>query len=73
MVAEIGSHDWRDRKGREGLLLLLRFAITQEPSDQSAALAMADELDSLVVRWRPAAPSFFLRTSHEICEARLPQ
>jgi hypothetical protein len=29
------------------LLLLLRYAVTREPSDRSAALAMADELDSL--------------------------
>jgi hypothetical protein len=61
--------DWRDRKVREWLLLLLRFAITREPSDRSAALAMADELDSLGVRWRPAAPRFFLTTSSEVCAA----
>ena len=70
-MVELGSHDWRDRKVREWLLLLLRFAVTREPSDQSAALAMADELDSLGLRWRPAAPSFFLRTSHEVCRAIL--
>ena len=69
MVAEFGSHDWRDRKVREWLLLLLRFAITREPSHQWAALAMADELDSVGMRWRPAAPHFFLRTSGEVCEA----
>src|SRR6266508_2011765 len=69
MVAEFGSHDWRERKVREWLLLLLRFAVTREPSDRSAALAMAEELDSLGVRWRPAGPSFFLRTSDEVCEA----
>jgi hypothetical protein len=68
MIVEIGSHDWRDRKIREWLLLLLRFAVTREPSDRSAVLAMADELDSLGARWRPAAPTFFARTSSEVCE-----
>jgi hypothetical protein len=71
MVAEFGLDDWRYRKVQKWLLLLLRFAVTREPSDQSAALAMADELDSLGVRWRPAAPSFFLRTSHDVCAAIL--
>jgi hypothetical protein len=71
MVAEFGSDDWRHRKVQNWLLLLLRFAVTREPSDQSAALAMADELDSLGVRWRRAAPSFFLRTSHDVCSAIL--
>ena len=69
MVVEIGSQDWRDRKLREWLLLLLRFAITLETSDQSAAFTVADELDSLGLRWRPAAPRFFLRTTREVCEA----
>jgi hypothetical protein len=71
MVAELDSHDWRDRKVREWLLIPLRFCITHEPSDQSAVLAMADELDSLGIRGRRAAPRFFLRTSHEVCEAIL--
>lgn len=71
MVAERGMYDWRDRKVREWQLLLLRFAVTRERPDQSAAIAVADELDSLGLRWRPAAPSFFLRTSIEVCEAIL--
>ena len=53
MLAELYSSDWRDRKVREWLLLLLRFAITREPSDQSAALAMADELE--LIWWTVAA------------------
>jgi hypothetical protein len=69
MLTAFDYHDWRDRKVREWLLLLLRFAITRELSDRSAALAMADELDSLGSRWRPASPHFFLRTSEEVCEA----
>jgi hypothetical protein len=71
MVVEFGSHDWRDRKVREWLLLLLRFAITREPADQSAALAVADELDSLGVRWGRRHRPFFLRTSNEVCAAIL--
>lgn len=35
----------------------------------SAAIAMADEMDSLGVRWRPASPHFFLRTCNEVCDA----
>jgi hypothetical protein len=71
MVAAVGSLDWRDRKVREWLLLLLCFAVTQEPSDRSAALAVADELDSLGMQRKRTAPSFFLRTSNEVCEAIL--
>lgn len=69
MIPEFGSHDWRGRKLQEWLLLLLRYAVTWEPSDRSAALAMADELDSMGGQWRPAAPRFFLRTSDEVCTA----
>src|SRR5712664_3615139 len=32
---------------------------------------MADELDFFGVRWRPAAPSFFLRMSNEVGKAIL--
>src|SRR5262249_24550339 len=69
MVA--GSCDWHSRKLRDWLLLLLRFAITRELADRSAALAAADELDALGLRWRPGDPSFFLRTSREVCGAIL--
>jgi hypothetical protein len=71
MAGETGSCDWQERRVREWLLLLLRFAITREPSDRTAVLAMADELDSLGARWRPNAPRFFHRTSWEVCEAIL--
>jgi hypothetical protein len=71
MGIEFGSHDRHDRMLREWLLLLLRFAITREPPDQSAALAMADELDSLGTRWRPAAPLFFLTATNEVSTAIL--
>jgi hypothetical protein len=71
VVVESGSADWRERRIREWLLLLLRFAVTREPSDRAAALAFADELDSLGGDWRPNAPHFFLRTSESVCEAIL--
>jgi hypothetical protein len=61
--------DWKDRKLQEWLFLLLRYAVTRESSDRWAVLAMADELDSLGVQWRPGAPRFFHRTAYEVCEA----
>src|SRR5262249_2470709 len=63
------SQDWRAGRIREWLLLLLRFAITCDPKDQAAAFAMADEIDALGLEWRPSAPSFFRRTSGEVCAA----
>jgi hypothetical protein len=71
MVADHISHDWRERSVQEWLLLLLRFAVTRAPSDQSMVLNMADELDSLGLRWRPSAPTFFQKTSLSVCEAIL--
>lgn len=71
MIRVFDPDDYCRRRIDEWLVLLLRFAITQEPSDRSAALAMADEFDSLGVRWRPVAPRFFLLTSIEICDAIL--
>lgn len=65
----IGSRDWRAGRIREWLLLLLRFAITRDPNDEAAALAMADEIDAIGQGWRPSAPSFFGRTSDEVCKA----
>lgn len=66
---ETGAPDWRDRKIREWLLLLLRFAVTRQAADRFAALTLADELDAIGVWWRPSAPSFFRRTSRDICAA----
>jgi hypothetical protein len=64
-----GPQDWRADQIREWLLLLLRFALTHEAKDEAAALAMADEIDALGLRWRPSAPNFFRRTSVEVCKA----
>jgi hypothetical protein len=67
-MQQFGSQDWRAGRIREWLLLLLRFAITCDPKDQAAAFAVADELDALGHQWRPSAPSFFRRTSSEVCK-----
>ena len=67
-MQQFGSQDWRAGRIREWLLLLLRFAITCDPKDQAAAFAVADEIDALGHRWRPSAPSFFRRTSGEVCK-----
>jgi hypothetical protein len=71
MVVEFGSHDWRDQKVREWLLLLLRFAVTREATDQAAALALADQLDSLGMGCKRAKPGFFVKTSIEVSNAIL--
>ena len=71
MVAEFGSHDWRDRRVRDGSLLLLRFAVTREATDQVAALALADQLDSLGIGWKRAKPGFFVKTNIEVSNAIL--
>jgi hypothetical protein len=63
------SQDWRVKRIREWLLLLLRFAVTRDAKDEVAALAMADEIDAIGQRWRPPGPSFFRRTTDEICKA----
>jgi hypothetical protein len=57
------------RQVREWLLLLLRFAVTSDAKDQSAALTLADEIDARGLQWRPSAPTFFRRTTEEVCRA----
>jgi hypothetical protein len=54
---------------REWLLLLLRFAITHDPNDRAVVLSIANEIDSLGARRTQSAPSFFRRTSGEVCNA----
>src|SRR5262245_62123671 len=63
------AQDWGARQVSEWLLLLLRFAVTSEARDQSAALAFADEIDARGLQWRPSAPTFFRRTTMEVCKA----
>jgi hypothetical protein len=68
-MQQFGSQDWRANRIREWLLLILRFAITCDPRDEAAVFAVADEIDALGQQWRPSAPSFFRRTSREVCAA----
>jgi hypothetical protein len=68
-MQQFTSEDWRAGRIREWLLLLLRFAITCDPNDKAAALALADEIDALGQQWYPSAPSFFRRTTEEVCKA----
>ena len=63
------AQDWGARQVREWLLLLLRFAVTSDSRDQSEALALADEVDARGLQWRPSAPTFFRRTTNEVCKA----
>jgi hypothetical protein len=61
--------DRRERQVREWLFLLLRFAITREPEDELAVLMTANGIDSLGRQWERAAPTFFRRSSEEVCKA----
>ena len=63
------AQDWGARQVREWLLLLLRFAVTSDAKDESAALALADEIDARGLHWGPSAPTFFRRTTNEVCKA----
>ncbi len=65
----IASQDRRAGQIREWLLLILRFAVTRDSNDEAGVFGKADELNSLGLQWRPSAPSFFRRTSAEICNA----
>ena len=70
--AAAGALDLQDRRERqvcEWLFLLLRFAITREPEDELAVLMMANGIDSLGRQWGRAAPTFFRRSSEEVCKA----
>src|SRR5262249_19036836 len=57
------AQDWGAKQVNEWLLLLLGFAVTSDAKDQSAALALADEIDARGLQWRPSAPTFFRRTT----------
>jgi hypothetical protein len=65
----LASQDGRANEVREWLLLLLRFAITRDPEDERAVLTMANGFDSLGRRWGRSAPTFFCRSSREVCKA----
>jgi hypothetical protein len=63
------SQDWRAKQVGDWLFLLLRFAITRDPEDELAVLMMANGIDSLGRQWGRAAPTFFRRSSGEVCKA----
>jgi hypothetical protein len=67
-----GAVDLQDglaKQVQEWLLLLLRFAITRDPEDELAVLMMANGIDSLGRQWGRSAPTFFRRSSREVCKA----
>jgi hypothetical protein len=70
-IARLGNAAPTDVRWRvqEWLLALLRFAITRARKDEAAVLGVASEIDSLGLRPGIAGPSFFRRTSSEICAA----
>jgi len=61
--------DERASQVREWLFLLLRFAITRDPQDELVVLMTANAIDALGRQWGRPAPSFFRRSSDEICKA----
>ncbi len=65
----VDLQDGQARQVREWLFLLLRFAITLDPEDELAVLMMANGIDSLGRKWGRAAPTFFRRSSDEVCKA----
>jgi hypothetical protein len=65
----LGLHDGRAKQVREWLFLLLRFAITLDPDDELAVLMTAKGIDSLGRQWGRAGPTFFRRSSDEVCKA----
>jgi hypothetical protein len=67
--AAFGLRDGRAKQVTEWLFLLLRFAITREPEDELAVLMMANGIDALGRQWGRAGPTFFRRSSEEVCKA----
>jgi hypothetical protein len=69
-AGDVGDlQDGQANQVREWLFLILRFAITRDPEDEVAVLMMANGMDSLGRQWGRAAPSFFRRSSDELCKA----
>jgi hypothetical protein len=62
------TQDWVTKQVHEWLFLLLRFGITLDSADRAAVLALADEIDAVGLNW-PSAPTFFRRTTSEVCKA----
>lgn len=68
MPDAVATADWRARRIADWQFALLRFAVTRAATDESAALAIADELDAVGFS-NNSGPRFFLRTSVELCRA----
>jgi hypothetical protein len=69
MTPEPARNDWLDRKVRDWLLAVLRFAMTVEEADRFNVLAMAEDMDRLGY-WPARSPfGFFSNTSTELCRA----
>lgn len=69
MDGTVHTEDWWAGRIRDWHFLLLRFAITLDPQDESTVIAVADEIDALGRHWEKPAPSFFRRTTSEVCKA----
>jgi hypothetical protein len=65
----IGSLEWRAAQIREWLLGLLRFAITHHRDDEAMAVSVAGKIDTLGRPPGIPAPSFFRRTTIDVCKA----
>jgi hypothetical protein len=66
MLPGTNPPDIRERKLRDWIFSLLRFAVTHSPDDQAAALTLAIELDR---SGGPSELTFFQRTSLAVCRA----
>jgi hypothetical protein len=59
----------RKARVRDWLLAILRFAVTLEPADRTAVLAMAMDMDRSELNVASTAFAFFARTSTGFCRA----
>jgi len=69
MSVRLDDAEWRDRKIRDWLLAIVRFALTLDASDRQAVLAMAQEMDGLGYLPGRASFRYFVRTSAAACGA----
>jgi hypothetical protein len=69
MYDELERNGWHARKIQDWLLAIVRFAITLEPADRQAVLAIAQEMDGLGFLPGRSSFSYFGRTSGDLCRA----
>lgn len=69
MTGDPTQDEFLSRKVTDWLFLLLRFAITRDEGDRTAVYALAQQMDSLGVRFGFADQGFFQRTSADVCKA----